>query len=336
MLGDLRHHPIPLCVAAVVQTPLHDAAPMTVCSNLVAVVPDGVEHEVLVGVGELLQTLLDHVVAIHVAHQAQDVRLQRLAELGHLGLVLGLRDGLDQPLHRPGAVHIQADTREVRGADVQQLGPLLGGDHLEDHLHEVVPERILHELHYMLLGLLEHTVDHLLLPVVQLLLQRPAPTLVLGCLVDSSFVFLPGQFSHDLLVHLPAALVGGTISRLPPRLACATGAAPAQPHPKLLGQHGIRQAEGIQGQRVCGQRVQAQTVQVEHGVQERIIESRQHRHVNCRQRCHGHRRHHSLRPRPQIGALGGVSHPLLEQAKPLLRNSSCVQRGGVQARGLHP
>mmetsp|Transcript_49184 Transcript_49184/g.107233 ORF Transcript_49184/g.107233 Transcript_49184/m.107233 type:complete len:298 (-) Transcript_49184:631-1524(-) len=284
--------------------------------------------------GELLQALLDHMIPVHIADQTQDIRLQSGAELGNLGVVVGFRNCFNQPLHRSRAMHVQADAGKVGGADVQELRALLSRDHLEHHLHEVIAEGVLHELHHMLLGLLKHAVDHFLLPVVELLLQGPAPALVLRGLVHASLVFLPGQLGHYLLMHLPAPLVGRTISGLPPRLAGTAGAAPSKPHPQLSRKHWVRQAESIKGQGIRCQRIQPQAVQVKHRVQERIVEAGEHRHVNSRQRSQGHGGHHSLRPGPQIGALGGVCHPLLKQSEALLSNG--IQGRGIQPRGLHP
>ena len=128
-----------LILRSMIDTTLHDATTMSVCSNLDAMFSNGIIDELVVARRETVEAALDDVVAVEVLDEFDDTRLERLDNELHLRR---RREALNHLLHSAGAVHILGDRHEVGCHLLDNHQALLIVTVLEQLLAEVVAKRI--------------------------------------------------------------------------------------------------------------------------------------------------------------------------------------------------
>mmetsp|Transcript_17549 Transcript_17549/g.31665 ORF Transcript_17549/g.31665 Transcript_17549/m.31665 type:complete len:232 (-) Transcript_17549:2598-3293(-) len=115
-------------------------------------------------------------VTVDVLRQNRDARLQSSDDLDSR---LGVPDDFDKFLHRSSSVGAERHGNEVGLADVDPVVQVFLVQHLDHLLAEVVPEGVNHQLHNVRFQHSVDSVDEVRVTLLQLLLQNPAPHLVL-------------------------------------------------------------------------------------------------------------------------------------------------------------
>jgi uncharacterized MnhB-related membrane protein len=156
---------------------LHDAAPVLVASYLGALLHHSFVYELVVLWLPCEEDLLDDVVAVDVFSQLSHLSFQVLTE--HLDLVRRL-DDLDYLLDGPRSVGVATQVDWVVLDLLDDGCELFLSAGLSDLLSQVVAEGVVHEVHVVLNCVVEDAVHYLLVVLLYLLLQEPAPALVSG------------------------------------------------------------------------------------------------------------------------------------------------------------
>lgn len=112
IVGDALDEPGLLLAVGMINAPLEDAATVTVSAHVDAVLPDSVEDEVRLLGAELVEALLNHVVAIQILDQRDDLHLQGVGDHLNLNLVGHMFDHL---LKGASTVLVQRDRHHVFG-----------------------------------------------------------------------------------------------------------------------------------------------------------------------------------------------------------------------------
>lgn len=105
-----------------INTPLENAAAMSVSSDLDAMVTDSIEDKLIFCTAEPIETFLDNMIAIQVFDQ--DDRIQVESRSDDLDL-LNRREIFDHLLNCTSAMHIQRYVDEIRSNILHNLEPLL-------------------------------------------------------------------------------------------------------------------------------------------------------------------------------------------------------------------
>lgn len=177
VVRDLGDELDALTLGRVVDAALEDAASVTVGRDFDAVCRDGVVNELVVFGREVVEALLDHVVAVQVLDERHDVEVEREDQALHLAL---RRQEVDHLLNGARSVHVERDRDELARDRFDQRVTLLVRRVLEEALGEVVGERVRHELGEMRENLVEDHVSVLWVAVLELLLEVAAAELVLA------------------------------------------------------------------------------------------------------------------------------------------------------------
>lgn len=180
-VGDLADQPSLLLAGGVVDAALKNAAAVAVGTDIDAVDSDGIKDELGVLGRELVQALLDNVVAVEILDELNHLVAESLDNDRHL--LLG-RDELNHLLQGSCSMLVQRNADEVMGGVQDKYGAILIVAELEKLLAQVVAERIGHQLDNMWVGLLPDEVDMLLVAALKLLLEETASVLILAQSVD--------------------------------------------------------------------------------------------------------------------------------------------------------
>jgi hypothetical protein len=164
-----------------VNAALQHAAAVAMGANLDTVVANGVEDELGVERAQLIETLLDDMIAVQVLDELNDLEAQSIDN--DLDL-LGRSDELDHPLQSASAVLVQCNTNHILRSVLNENGALLLIAILQQLLAEVVTERIGHQLSDMLVGLQPDHVDLLWNAILKLFLEVAATMLILAERID--------------------------------------------------------------------------------------------------------------------------------------------------------
>lgn len=192
--GDL------LVTGRVVDAALEDAAAVTVSANFDAVVTDSAEDELSVKGAELVETLLNDVVAVQVLNELNDAAIKSSNNDQHLVLVGQV---LDHLLQSTSSVLIQSDANHILGRVLDKHRSLVVIAVLEELLAKVVTKRIGHELDNVSASLQPDHVNLLRNAILELLLQESTAVLVLAKLVDTATVGLKGltaEAAHGCII----------------------------------------------------------------------------------------------------------------------------------------
>jgi hypothetical protein len=190
ILGDLLDQPDLLVAGSVVDAALKDTAAMAVGADINTVGPNGIEDELGISGAQLVEALLDDVVAVQVLDELDDPVAKGINDDADLGR---RRDKLDHLLKGSSAMLVQGDTDHVLCSILDEDGTLLIVAVLKELLAEVVAEGVCHQLNHVLVGLQPNHVNLFRDTVLELLLQVTTTMLVLAELVDSSTDGLEGQ-----------------------------------------------------------------------------------------------------------------------------------------------
>ena len=191
-----------LATGGMIDATLEDAAAVTMSSDDNAMVADGIEDELSVMRTQVVETLLNDMVAVEVLDELHDI----VFESGDDQLSL-LRSGdvLDHSLQSASAMLIERDLRHGWNRFLDEDGALLGVGMLEKTLAEIVAERIDHELGEVILDLLEDDLNVLRILLFKLPLQEATAMLVLAQSID-----LPGDIWNggglELVISVGLAL----------------------------------------------------------------------------------------------------------------------------------
>ena len=154
---------------------------MTVSSDINTVSSNSIEDELGIGGGELVETLLDDVVAVEVLNKLNNSVSESIDD--GLNLTRG-RNELNHLLQSSSTVLVESNANKVPGRILNENSSLLIVAVLQQLLTEVIAKWIGHELNDMLIGLEPDHVDLLGDAVLQLLLQVAAAVLILAQAVD--------------------------------------------------------------------------------------------------------------------------------------------------------
>jgi hypothetical protein len=154
---DLADQSLLLRAMRMVNAALQHATAMAMASNGQCIQSNSLEDEVRIRRAEVVQTLLDDMVAIEVLNEANDVLGQCFND--GLGLLRAL-DGLNHLLESPSSMLVFGNLNHERGSLVDKDRTLLGGAMLKELLAQVVSEGILHQLDNMVLDFGQDDGDH--------------------------------------------------------------------------------------------------------------------------------------------------------------------------------
>jgi len=181
IVRDLSNEPSLLITRSVVNATLQDTATMTVGSDINAVGANSIKDELSINGGQLVEALLDDVVAVQILDELDNSVAKSIDD--GLNLTRG-GDELDHLLQSSGAVLVESDTDEIMRGILDQDSTLLIIAILEQLLAEVVSEGIGHQLDDMLIGLKPDHMNLLRVTVLELLLQVAASMLILAESID--------------------------------------------------------------------------------------------------------------------------------------------------------
>lgn len=118
---------------------LNDATAVTVSANNDAMVRDSVDDELYILRFQVVETLLDDVVAVEILDHRNDLVLERKDQGANL-----LRSGhvFDHLLQRAGAMLIESDLDHVVGSIVDENSVVFGTGSLQELLAEIVSEGV--------------------------------------------------------------------------------------------------------------------------------------------------------------------------------------------------
>jgi len=145
-----------LVASGVVYASLDDAASMTVSADCNTIVRNGVEDELRVGVGQMIETFLYDMVAIEVLDHANDLIAKCIDDSTNLvdrqqmrldshGLITNLfliDHVFNHLLQGSGAVLIECDMYHLMRRVVDEHGSMVLGADLQQLLAQIIAERI--------------------------------------------------------------------------------------------------------------------------------------------------------------------------------------------------
>lgn len=139
MLNDLCNEAIPLGARSMIDAALNNTATVTVSADAHAVGADGLVDEVSILSLEVVETLLNNMVAIQILHQGNHMVLEGVDD--GLNLLSG-GDALDHLLQRSGSVLVDGDILQSGGGIVDQDSSLLIVGKFEQLLAQVIAKGI--------------------------------------------------------------------------------------------------------------------------------------------------------------------------------------------------
>ena len=179
--GNLCNKMSLLLTRSVIDAALKNTAAVAVCTHDDAVSTDSIEDELCFLRGEVVQALLNDVVAVQVLDKGHNLVAKGVND--HVDLVAS-GDELNHLLEGTCAVLVQSDLDHVARSVEDQFSALIVGGELQKLLTKIVAEGILHQLDHVALGLFEDQLSLLRLILLKLLLQESTAMLVLAVLVD--------------------------------------------------------------------------------------------------------------------------------------------------------
>lgn len=181
MLGNPLDEPELLLARGMVDATLQDTAAMTVRADFNAVVTNGVKNELRVDGSELIETLLDDVVAIKILDELYDAEAQGLDD--EMDLLRSVHI-LNHLLQGTSAMLIQGNADHILRRVLDQDGSLVIIAVLEELLAQIITKWVRHELDDVLIGLEPDHVDLFGIALLQFLLEVTAAVLIFTQFVD--------------------------------------------------------------------------------------------------------------------------------------------------------
>lgn len=190
VLRDSLNKPKLLITSGVIDAALQNTASMSVGSNLYAVVANGIKDELSIDSSELVETLLDDMVAIEVLDQLHNAEAKGLNDDVDL---LWQAHVLNHFLKGTGAVLVQGDADHVLGSVLNQDGSLVIVAKLEELLAQIITKGVRHELDDVLVGFSPDHVHLIRIALLKLLLKVTTAVLVLAQIVNLAGKGLQGH-----------------------------------------------------------------------------------------------------------------------------------------------
>jgi hypothetical protein len=178
---DATNEPDLLVAVCMIDTPLQDTASMAVCADFNTALANGIKDELGFGRGELVQALLNDVIAIQILDKLNHPVTKSLSDEMNL-----LRRGnvLNHLLESPGSVLVQGNAGHVSGGILDQARALVVVAELKEFLAQIITKGVHHELRDMLVSLEPDHVDLSGIAFLELLLKIAATVLIFAQLVD--------------------------------------------------------------------------------------------------------------------------------------------------------
>jgi hypothetical protein len=164
-----------------VNAALQDAAAVTVSANFNAIVPDRIEYELGVNRSELVQALLNDMIAVEILDEVHDAEPKRLDDEMNL---LGNADILNHLLESAGPVLVESNPNHVLRSVLYQNGSLVVVAELEELLAQIITKWIHHELDNMLVCLEPNHMHLLRIALLKLFLKIAATMLILAEVIN--------------------------------------------------------------------------------------------------------------------------------------------------------
>lgn len=160
---------------------LENAAAVTVSTNFNTVHSNCIEDELSILSGELVQALLDDMVAVQILNQVNDSAVESINDNADL---LGSVNVLDHLLQRPSTVLVESNDRKLARSILNENCALILIAVLQQFLDEIISKWIRHELDDVLVGLHPNHVNMFGVALLKLLLEVSTSMLILAKCVD--------------------------------------------------------------------------------------------------------------------------------------------------------
>lgn len=187
VLGDALDQKDLLVARCMINAALEHAAAVTVGAHFNAAVANRVEDELRIEGTELVEALLDDMVAVQILNKLDNPAVQGIDN--ELDLVL-VGQVLNHLLQGTRSMLVQSDANHVLGGILHKDRTLVVVAVLEKLLTQIIAKRIGHELDDVGASLEPDHVDLVGVAVLELLLQKAATVLVLAKLVDAATIGL--------------------------------------------------------------------------------------------------------------------------------------------------
>lgn len=150
MLRDARNEPRFLIARGMIDAALQHTTTMAVSAHLDAVIANRIEDKLRVQGGELIQALLNDVIAIEVLDQLDDAEAKGFDNEMDL---LRSANVFNHLLQRSCSMLIECNSHHVLGRVLDQNGAFIVIAELEELLAQIITKGVRHELNDMLIGL---------------------------------------------------------------------------------------------------------------------------------------------------------------------------------------
>lgn len=181
VVGDALNQPDLLVTGCVVDASLEDTATVTMRSDFDTVAADRIKDELGIRSAELVQALLDDMVAVQVLDQLNHLESESFSD--DLDL-LCRADVLNHFLESTSAMLVERDANHVPRGVLDQNGSLFIIAKLEELLAQIITKWIRHEFDDVLVGLNPNGMNLVGVAFLQLLLEVAAAMLVLAQVID--------------------------------------------------------------------------------------------------------------------------------------------------------